>query len=146
MVLRLLTNRREDLVGVRTQTINRLHRLLVDLVPTGAGRNLTADRAAALLSQVTPTGGPMVTRFKLAEDLITDVRDLDRRIAAVPDHAVARVSGRFVLGDDLPCWQASCGRTAVRSTSSAPERYSRLADQEGRDDGSSPLRRDRRLV
>ena len=91
MVLRLLTKRREDLVAARTQTINRLHRLLVDLVPTGAGRNLTADRAAALLSQVTPTGGPMVTRFKLAEDLITDVRDLDRRIAAVPDLSLIHI-------------------------------------------------------
>jgi transposase len=47
-VLHLLTNRREDLVAIRTQTINRLHRLLVDLVPAGAGRNLTA----ALLGQV----------------------------------------------------------------------------------------------
>jgi transposase len=35
-VLHLLTNRREDLVRMRTQTLNRLHRLLVDLVPAGA--------------------------------------------------------------------------------------------------------------
>jgi transposase len=39
VVLHLLTNRREDLVAMRTQTINRLHRLLVDLVPAGAARN-----------------------------------------------------------------------------------------------------------
>jgi transposase len=32
-LVHLLTNRREDLVGMRTQTVNRLHRLLVDLVP-----------------------------------------------------------------------------------------------------------------
>jgi hypothetical protein len=37
-VLHLLTKRREDLVAARTQTINRLHRLLVDLVPGGARR------------------------------------------------------------------------------------------------------------
>jgi transposase len=36
VVLHLLSNRREDLVAMRTQTINRLHRLLVDLVPAGA--------------------------------------------------------------------------------------------------------------
>jgi transposase len=48
VVLRRLTNRRQDLVGLRTQTINRLHRLLVDLVPGGAGPNLTANRAAVL--------------------------------------------------------------------------------------------------
>jgi transposase len=78
-----LTNRRKDLVRVRTQTINRLHRLLVDLVPTGAGRNLTAARAAALLGQVSATGTPAITRWLLAADLIADGRDLDRRIAAV---------------------------------------------------------------
>jgi transposase len=53
-VLHLLTKRRQDLVAARTQTINRLHRLLVDLVPGGARRNLTANRAAALLAAVTP--------------------------------------------------------------------------------------------
>jgi transposase len=66
VVLHLLTKRREDLVGMRTQTINRLHRLLVDLVPAGAGRNLTAKRAAALLAQLAPAGAPAVTRWQLA--------------------------------------------------------------------------------
>jgi transposase len=56
-VLHLLTKRREDLVAARTQTINRLHRLLVDLVPGGARRNLTAKRAAVLLAGVTPAVG-----------------------------------------------------------------------------------------
>jgi transposase len=78
-VLHLLTNRREDLVAIRTQTINRLHRLLVDLVPAGAGRNLTA----ALLGQVAPAGRPASTRYQIATELVMDVRGLDRRIAAV---------------------------------------------------------------
>jgi hypothetical protein len=33
VVLHLLTKRRQDLAAARTQTINRLHRLLMDLVP-----------------------------------------------------------------------------------------------------------------
>ena len=61
-MLHLLTKRREDLVATRTQIINRLHRLLVALVPGGTRRNLTA---------------------KLAADLIADMRGLDQRIAAV---------------------------------------------------------------
>jgi transposase len=85
MVLHLLTKRRQDLVAARTQTINRLHRLLVDLVPAGAGRNLTAKRAAALLAQVTPSGAPATIRHQIAVDLVGDIRDLDRRIAAVED-------------------------------------------------------------
>jgi transposase len=83
VVLRLLTNRREDLVAMRTQTINRLHRLLCDLVPAGAGRNLSAKSAAALLRQACPTGTAASTRNQLAADLIGDIGDLDRRIAAV---------------------------------------------------------------
>jgi hypothetical protein len=92
VVLHLLTKRREDLVAARTQTINRLHRLLMDLVPGGARRNLTAKRAAALLAAVTPAGQPAVTRWQLAADLITDVRQLEQRIAAVEARIKAAVA------------------------------------------------------
>jgi len=83
VVLHLLTKRRQDLVAARTQTINRLHRLLMDLVPGGARRNLTAKRAAALLAAVTPAGQPALTRWELAAELVADVRQLEERIAAV---------------------------------------------------------------
>ena len=92
VVLHLLTKRRQDLVAARTQTINRLHRLLIDLVPGGAGRNLTANRAAALLSAVTPTGAPAVTRWQLAGELVADVRQLEQRIAAVEKRIKAAVA------------------------------------------------------
>jgi transposase len=91
-VLHLLTKRRQDLVAARTQTINRLHRLLVDLVPGGARRNLTAKRAAALLSDMTPTGATAVTRWQLAGELVADVRQLERRIAAVEARIKAAVA------------------------------------------------------
>jgi transposase len=77
VVLHLLTKRRQDLVAARTQTINRLHRLLMDLVPGGARRNLTAKRAAALLAAVRPVGQAAVTRHELPADLIADVRQLE---------------------------------------------------------------------
>jgi transposase len=83
VVLHLLTKRRQDLVAARTQTINRLHRLLMDLVPGGARRNLTANRAAALLARVTPAGTPAATRWELATELVADVRQLEQRIATV---------------------------------------------------------------
>jgi transposase len=83
VVLHLLTKRRQDLVAARTQTINRLHRLLMDLVPGGARRNLTAKRAAKLLAAVTPAGQPAVTRWQLATELVVDVRHLEQRIAEV---------------------------------------------------------------
>jgi len=83
VVLHLLTKRRQDLVAARTQTINRLHRLLMDLVPGGTRRNLTAKRAAALLAAVTPVGKPAVTRWQLAAELVADVRQLEQRVAAI---------------------------------------------------------------
>jgi transposase len=64
-VMHLLTKRREDLVAIRTQTLNRLHRLLADLIPAGAPRNLTAAGAAALLRQARPCGVPAITRRQL---------------------------------------------------------------------------------
>jgi transposase len=77
VILHLLTKRRQDLVAARTQTINRLHRLLMDLVPGGARRNLTAKRAAALLAAVRPVGQAAFTRHELPADLIADVRQLE---------------------------------------------------------------------
>jgi hypothetical protein len=47
--LRAIVDHRDDLVKIRTQTINRLHVVLTHLVAGGAARNLTADRAADLL-------------------------------------------------------------------------------------------------
>jgi transposase len=91
-VLHLLTKRRQDLVAARTQIINQLHQLLVDLVPGGARRNLTAKRAAALLDQVAPTSAPAVTRHQLAQELVADMRGLDRRIAEVEARIKASVA------------------------------------------------------
>jgi transposase len=49
MVLHLLTKRREDLGRMRTQTIDRLHRLLMDLVPAAPAATwlLTAQRSCS---------------------------------------------------------------------------------------------------
>jgi transposase len=71
-VLRLLSERRDDLVRERTRTTNRLHGLLDDLAPGQAGRNLRADTAAALLRRLRPVGGPNLTRRQLARELLVE--------------------------------------------------------------------------
>jgi transposase len=91
-VLRLLSERRDDLVAARTQTLNRLHRLLAELIPAGAERNLTADAAASLLRRVRPASATAATRRALASELLRDVRLPDRRIAAVEARLRAAVS------------------------------------------------------
>jgi len=55
--LRLLSERREDLVAERTRALNRLHALLRDLVPGGVARTLSADRAGRILRGIRPKGG-----------------------------------------------------------------------------------------
>jgi hypothetical protein len=55
-VLRLLSERREDLVAERTRALNRLHGLLRDLLPGGVAGKLSADRAARLLRGMRPRG------------------------------------------------------------------------------------------
>ena len=80
MILRLLSDRRDDLVAERTRTLSRLHVLLADLHPGGAKRTLTATRAAALLRQVHPITPVDAERKRIARQLLADVRRLDRQI------------------------------------------------------------------
>jgi transposase len=80
VVLRLLSDRREDLVAERTRTLSRLHVLLAALHPGGATRQLTAARAAALLAR-TPTITPVDrARKRIARELLADLRRLDRQV------------------------------------------------------------------
>jgi transposase len=81
-VLRLLSERREDLVTERTRALNRLHGLLRDLVPGGVAGKLSADRAARILRGMRPRGGVSDRlRRRLASEILRDVRTLDRKIA-----------------------------------------------------------------
>jgi transposase len=82
VILRLLSDRRDDLVAERTRTLSRLHVLLADLHPGGAGRQLTATRAATLLGQLRPLAAADLQRKHLARELLADVRRLDRQIIA----------------------------------------------------------------
>jgi transposase len=80
--LRLLSERREDLVAERTRALNRLHGLLRDLLPGGVARTLSADRAARILRGIRPRGGTSDRlRRRLASEVLPDVRTLNRKIA-----------------------------------------------------------------
>jgi transposase len=79
--LRLLSERREDLVAERTRALNRLHALLRDLLPGGVSGKLSADRAARILRGIRPKGTSARLRRGLASEVLRDVRTLDRKIA-----------------------------------------------------------------
>jgi transposase len=95
VVLRLLSDRRDDLVAERTRTLSRLHVLLADLHPGGAPRELSASRAAALLGRVHPITPVDVQRKRIARELLADVRRLDRQVKAASQiiHQAVREHG-----------------------------------------------------
>jgi transposase len=91
-VLRLLSERREDLVAERTRALNRLHGLLRDLVPGGVARTLSADRAARILRGIRPKGGASARlRRRLASEVLRDIRTLDRKIVDLNGRIEAEV-------------------------------------------------------
>jgi transposase len=78
--LRLLSARRDELVGLRTQAVCRLHRELQILIPGGASRALTAAKAKALLASVRPRDEVGKVRKALAQDQLADLVAIDRRL------------------------------------------------------------------
>jgi len=79
-VLRLLSDRRDELALARTQAVARLHRLLLELVPGGAKTFLSAAQAKALLARVRPRDTVGKIRRALAVELIEEIALLDRKL------------------------------------------------------------------
>jgi transposase len=98
-VLRLLSERREDLVAERTRALNRLHALLRDLLPGGVAGKLSADRAARLLRGIRPRSSSSRIRRRLASEVLRDIRTLDRKIADLNGRIEAEVEAS---GTTLP--------------------------------------------
>jgi transposase len=91
-VLRLLSERREDLVAERTRALNRLHGLLRDLIPGGVTGTLSARRAAHILRGIRPRGCASARlRRRLASEVLHDIRTLDRKIADLNGRIEAEV-------------------------------------------------------
>jgi transposase len=83
VVLRLLADRRDELSRSRNRTLNRLHRLLAELIPAGAPRHLSALQAKALLAGVRPRDPAGRTRRALAAELLAELEVLDGKLTAL---------------------------------------------------------------
>jgi hypothetical protein len=113
-VLRMLIDRYDDLVALRTQAACRLHVALRELIAGGAPRRLGASRATELLRIIHLQGAAGLERKRLAAELLADLRRLDRDIATakrrVSDavtasgtsllelHGVGPIVAGFILG------------------------------------------------
>jgi transposase len=83
VVLRLLSDRRDDLVAERTRTLNRLHVLLRDLAPGGAPRDLSTPEASRFLAATRPVTAADIERKRIARALLDDLRRSDRQLKAI---------------------------------------------------------------
>ena len=89
--LRLLAARRRELVSLRTQAVNRVHRELQILVPGGAKRGLTAAKAKTLLASVRPRDEVGKLRKALVADQVVDLVRIDARLADIGRQLTAAV-------------------------------------------------------
>jgi transposase len=72
-VLRVLVDRRRSLGEDHTRMTSQLHHLLLELIPGGAKKNLSAAQAKALLAKVRPRDAAGKTRRRVASELIGDL-------------------------------------------------------------------------
>ena len=71
--LRMLCDRREELTRLRVQTVNRLQRLLAELIPGQGKRDLTAPQAKAILATVRPRDIAGKTRRRITVEELADL-------------------------------------------------------------------------
>ena len=80
VALKLLVDRRREVIASRTQSVCRLHRLIRELIPGGTPRSLTAQHAYDLVTALQVDDPAGLMRVELALDHIDDIGRFDRRI------------------------------------------------------------------
>ncbi|MEU4321170.1 IS110 family transposase [Nocardia fluminea] len=80
IALGMLADRRDELGRARTDTVNRLHRLLLELLPGGAKQFLSATQARKLVATVKPRDPAGKVRRRLVVELISELETIDRKI------------------------------------------------------------------
>jgi transposase len=88
-VLRVLADRRRALGEDHTRMICQLHRLLLELIPGGAKKALSAAQARALLARVRPQDPAGQARRRVAAELISDLERIYQRKKAADKELTA---------------------------------------------------------
>jgi transposase len=78
--MKLWARRHRNLSSSRTQIACRLHAVLCDLVAGGVPDEIYAEKAASLLAEVEADSAVAAARIELAEELLDDLRRVDRQI------------------------------------------------------------------
>ena len=81
-VLRMLVDRRDELSKSKVQAVNRLHRLLSELVPGQSKKDITALQAKAILASVRPRDSVGKTRKRLALEQLAEMVAIEKKMKA----------------------------------------------------------------
>jgi transposase len=92
--LRMLTDRRDELARLRVQIVNRLQRLLSELIPGQRKRDLSALQAKAMLATVRPRDLAGKTRRRIAAEEIADLVAVDAKLKKIKAELKAAVVDR----------------------------------------------------
>ena len=92
--LRMLTDRRDELAHLRVQTVNRLQRLLSELLPGQRKKDLSALQAKAMLATVRPRDIAGKTRRRMAAEELADLVVVDAKLKKIKAELKAMVIAR----------------------------------------------------
>lgn len=98
-VLRILDERRTDLVKQNGRLINQLHALLRELLPGGIERDFGAEDAATQLKRLQPESAADAMRIKIGLEIVGDLRRLRFQIDDITDRVKAEL---VACGTTLP--------------------------------------------
>jgi transposase len=92
--LRMLTDRRDELSRLRVQIVNRLQRLLSELIPGQRKKDLSALQAKALLASVRPRDIAGKTRRRMAAEELADLVGVDAKLKKIKAELTTAVKQR----------------------------------------------------
>ena len=92
--LRMLTDRRDELARLRVQTLNRLQRLLSELIPGQRKKDLSALQAKAMLATVRPRDIAGKTRRRMAAEELADLVAVDKKLKKIKTELKDAVTAR----------------------------------------------------
>jgi transposase len=101
-ILRTLVDRRRSLGEEHTRMVAQLHHLLLELVPGGAKRFLSAAQAKTILAAVRPRDAAGKVRRRVAAELVADLERTYRRKKAADKELAEVVRATSTTLLDLP--------------------------------------------
>ena len=136
-VLRVLVDRRRSLGEDHTRMIAQLQQLLLELIPGGAKKDLSAAQAKALLAKVRPRDIAGKTRRRVAAEVISDLERIYQRKKAANKESTELLAATGTTLTELPgigpfgCGQAARGGRRHHPLSRS--RSLRIMEREGAD-------------